>query len=331
MCCPSWIKKDLPNNVPLDTLWNSVEAKEIRESVLDGSFRHCDENLCPFLKEVLTHKKLKSGHVKHNSLLTGEYKEIYDNKITEIPNKFVKEINFSFDRSCNFKCPSCRTDYIIANSERMDQIQLTINEIENVFSESVESLYISGTADAFASPSYRKYLRNFNPSKYKKLKNIHLHTNGSLWDKEMWESMPNIHRYVKTCEISVDAGSKETYENKTRIGGKWETLIENLKFISTIETIQEVKISFVVQNSNYKEMKLFHNIISSIFTKKIDIFYGRITNWGTYSDKDFIDVDVTNIDNINHNDFINEFNKIYNLPNVSHNLHEFIIPTKRLI
>jgi hypothetical protein len=175
MCCPSWIKKDLPNNVSLDSLWNSNEAKEIRESVLDGSFRHCDENLCPFLKEVITHKKLKSGYVKHESLLTGDYKEIYDNKTTEIPNKFVKEINFSFDRSCNFKCPSCRTDYIIANGERMDQIQLTINEIENTFSESVELLYISGTADAFASPSYRKYLRNFNPTKYSKLKNIHIH------------------------------------------------------------------------------------------------------------------------------------------------------------
>jgi hypothetical protein len=331
MCCPSWIKKELPNNVPLDELWNSEEAKEIRASVLDGSFKFCDANLCPFLKEVINNKNKKSGHVTHESLLTGELRKIFDEKITTIPITEVKEINFSFDRSCNFKCPSCRTDYIIANTERQQGINATIAEIENVYSESVETLYISGTADAFASASYRNYLRNFDNTKYKKLKKIHLHTNGSLWNKEMWESVKNTHRYVKTCEISVDSGTKDTYENKTRIGGNWDTLIENLKFISTIKSLKQIKISFVVQDMNYKEMRQFYDVISSIFSNKIDIFYGRILNWGTYSDEDFINIDVTNRDNVNHSDFISEFNKIYNLPNVSHNLHEFITPTKRLI
>jgi MoaA/NifB/PqqE/SkfB family radical SAM enzyme len=280
---------------------------------------------------VITHKKRKSGYVKHESLLVDEYREIFDNKITEIDNKFVKEINFSFDRSCNFKCPSCRTDYIVANTDRMEKIQLTIDEIENAFSESVELLYISGTADAFASPSYRKYLKNFNPNKYPKLKNIHLHTNGSLWTKSMWDSMPTIHKYVKSCEISIDAGTKLTYENETRIGGNWDVLIENLKYISTIDTIRDIKVSFVVQNSNYKEMRLFYDIIDSIFTNKIDIFYGRITNWGTYSEDGFNHVDVANVNHENHEDFLSEFNKIHNLPNVSHNLHEFVKINKTLI
>ena len=33
----------------------------------------------------------------------------------------------------------------------------------------------------------------------------------------MWDSMPNVHKYVKSCEISIDAGTKDTYENKTRL------------------------------------------------------------------------------------------------------------------
>ena len=44
----------------------------------------------------------------------------------------------------------------------------------------------------------------------------------------MWDSMPNVHKYVKSCEISIDAGTKDTYENKTRLGGNWENLMNNL-------------------------------------------------------------------------------------------------------
>jgi hypothetical protein len=331
MCCPSWIKKELPGNVSLSELWNSSEAKEIRESVLDGSFKHCDENLCPYLMDVINTKTLKSGYVTHQSILGPKYKNIFDNKITEIPNESVKEINFSFDRSCNFKCPSCRTDYIVANTERQKGINLTIKEIEETFSTSLEKMYISGTADAFASASYRNYLKNFDPKKYPKLKKIHLHTNGSLWNQDMWESMGNIHPYVKTCEISIDASTKDTYENKTRIGGNWEVLLNNLKFISTIDTIENVKLSFVVQESNFREMYEFYKLMRFIFPSKIDIFYGRITNWDTFSDDTFKMLDVADINNLNHVEFKKEFNKVCNLEYVSHNLHEFMDIKKTLI
>lgn len=331
MCCPSWIKKELPNDVSLNDLWNSTEAQEIRTSVMDGTFKHCDENLCPYLKDVINNGTLKSGYVTHESLLGPKYKEIFKNKTTEVSNDSVKEINFSFDRSCNFKCPSCRTDYIVANTERQKGINLTIKEIEETFSSSLEKMYISGTADAFASASYRNYLKNFDASKYPKLKKIHLHTNASLWNKEMWESMESIHPYVKTCEISIDAATKDTYENVTRIGGKWETLIDNLKFISTIETIDNFKLSFVVQEGNFKEMYEFYKLIRFIFPSKIDIFYGRITNWGTFDDETFKKLDVADSNNVHHIEFKNEFNKICNLQYVSHNLHEFIEINKTLI
>ena len=44
--------------------------------------------------------------------------------------------------------------------------------------------------------------------------------------------MTSIHPYVHTCEISIDAGVKDTYENVTRLGGNWETLLKNLEFIN---------------------------------------------------------------------------------------------------
>jgi MoaA/NifB/PqqE/SkfB family radical SAM enzyme len=233
-------------------------------------------------------------------------------------------IQMSFDRSCNYKCPSCRVDMIVANSEKIKTVNLTIDEIEDAYSNSIETIYCSGTADPFASVSYRNFLKNFNPKKYPKLKSIHLHTNASLWDKEMWDSMPNIHKYVSSCEISIDAATQNTYENVTRLGGNWDNLLKNLRFISTIKSIKTVKCSFVVQQSNYIEMSDFFNIIYSIFGEKTKVFYGRLTNWGTFSDERFKFLDVADKNHPEHSFFLVEFNKIAVNPFVFHNLHNFI-------
>ena len=53
---------------------------------------------------------------------------------------------------------------------------------------------------------------------------IHLHTNANLWTEPMWESMSNVHDLVKSVEISIDAGTKETYE-KVRRNGDWDMLM----------------------------------------------------------------------------------------------------------
>jgi MoaA/NifB/PqqE/SkfB family radical SAM enzyme len=143
-----------------------------------------------------------------------------------------------------------------------------------------------------------------------------------MWNKEMWDSMPNIHEYVHTCEISIDAGTKDTYENKTRLGGNWDNLINNLIFINTLQI--SVKTSFVVQDSNYMEMELFYNLMYSIFGNNVNVFFGKITNWGTFSEGEFKLKQVWDTDHPEHRLFKKEFNKIWKNQNIFHNLYEFI-------
>jgi len=47
---------------------------------------------------------------------------------------------------------------IVASSEKIKTINLTIDEIEEAYSNSIETIYCSGTADPFASVSYRNFL-----------------------------------------------------------------------------------------------------------------------------------------------------------------------------
>lgn len=321
VCCPSWLPNKVElSNVPLKDIYNSEPVVDIRNSILDGSFKYCSKELCPYLSKLLNHG-IPSGPVT--------LKEAASHTTATVENNTPDNIVMNFDRTCNYKCPSCRIDLIVEDSKGIKRVEKTIEEIDTYYSANVKTIYITGSGDPFVSVGFRNYLRNFNPKKYPKLKSIHLHTNASMWNKEMWDSMPNIHKYVRTCEISIDAGTKDTYENKTRLGGKWDTLINNLEFISTLPI--SVKTSFVVQDTNYTEMETFYKLMYSIFGKKVNVFFGKITNWGTFTEGEFKLKQVWDIEHPEHTLFKREFNKIWKNTNLFHNLYEFIDYTNKTL
>jgi MoaA/NifB/PqqE/SkfB family radical SAM enzyme len=136
--------------------------------------------------------------------------------------------------------------------------------------------------------------------------------------------------YIKTIEISIDAATKDTYENKTRLNGNWDRLINNLKFLSTQgHIIEEFVCSMVVSKQNYKEMYDFYELISNIFKNSnfkwgISINYRQIVDWGTYSAEDLKELQIFNEDHTLFNEFLQELNKIHNRKYVNHNFHHLI-------
>lgn len=331
LCCPSWLTEYLPSTPNPKDAWWSDKANEIRKSILDGSYKYCDSKQCPYLNEL--EKNGSNGFLGpliHKRNIPSELKETIESmergKI--LPPRLV---NFSFDRTCNLKCPSCRIGLIVANGKQVKEIEATIDEIENQFADNIRTLYITGSGDPFISVGFRNFLRNFNPKKYPKLQNIHLHTNATKWNGKMWDSMPNIHKYVKTCAISIDAATKDTYENKTRLGGNWDELIENLNFISTIPTLKSIKAAFVVQQKNYKEMRLFYDTMIDIFGHKCIVFFGKITNWGTFTAEEFLKEQVWNPTHPEYDKFVDEVNRILPNKQVFHNLQEFIRTSRKLV
>jgi hypothetical protein len=324
VCCPTWLPKEIEE-------WNDDSAKDIRKSMMDGSFKHCRTKYCPFLAELMKDGKLgQTNPIVKKTEIPLFIKQNY-NVDTGHMAKGPSIIQFAFDRSCNFKCPSCRLDIITADGYKIKDVEATIEEIETKYASQLEWLYITGSGDPFVSVGFRNFLRNFDPKKYPKLTNIHLHTNASMWTKQMWNSMRTIWPYVTTCEISIDAGTQYTYENITRLGGKWETLINNLKFIVTIPKLRYIKTSFVVQDSNYMEMEIFLNLMKSILGKKVHVFFGKITNWGTFTDGQFKLRKVWDKDHPEYDLFLNAFNKVWKDPQVFHNMYEFIDIKKTLV
>ena len=317
LCCPGWLKEDVYDTGNILTDFHSSKSDNIRNSILDGSYKYCDEQQCPHLAALSQNKILDNRFIKKTDLRIQQLKDSVS----------LKNINLCFDESCNYKCPSCRLDFINFKGTELLKVEEKLLQVENELGSTLEKITLTGGGDPLFSNSFRKFLLRFDSKKFPKLKNIHLLTNGSLWTESLWSKLYKIHPYVKTCEISIDAATKETYENKTRIGGNWDNLLECLGFIVSIPTIQHHTFSFVVQDSNYKEMYKFYELISNLnwnHTKKINIFFNHITNWGTFTEMEYLYKDVSNPNHKLHGDFLLELNKIHNKKNVTHNFNHLI-------
>lgn len=309
-CCPTWLPTKIGELDEISNIWESKKLKEVQDSILDGSYSHCSIEYCPALSQ-LYHK----GIVEKATFIPREYFNIENYKR---PRTF----NYGFDRSCNLSCPSCRTEKIMANSNEIGKIDWIIKEIETNYGDDLQGLYLSGTADPFASKSFRKLLTDFDKNKYPKVNNIQLHTNGILFNKEMWDLMLPIQNLLTVIEISIDASTKETY-NEVRRGGDWDVLIDNLKFISTLP-LKSIRLSMVVQENNYMEMYDFYNLMYGIFGNKAHIFFKKISNWGTYTDEEFFYKEIHNPSHPEFNIFLLQLMKIDNKPNCLHSFHDVI-------
>ena len=325
LCCPSWLPVDIEQGLGIKENFRSAKAQEVRDSILDGSYKYCDEIQCPYL-----------GELKNNKI-SPRFIPKTDRNIQKLEREpGPHTVNFSFDRSCNYACPTCRLDFIMYKGEDRKMVEEKLKEVNEELSPFVKRLYLSGAADPFFSNSFRKFMIDLPAHKYKKLESMHLHTNGSLWTEQLWNRMKGIHKFVTSCEISIDAATKHTYENETRIGGNWDTILERLEFITQIPTIKWYCFSFVTQDSNFREMKDYYELIKSYFDKrktstKWEVKFNRVINWGTYNEDDFKNKEIFKKEHPLFKEFMENLNKVKDLPNVIHNFHELYETKNTLI
>lgn len=326
ICCPSWCSKDVfTTNGKLG--WDDYHSKNVRKSILDGSYKYCDKNVCPSLNKLLNTKEIPNNFIRKDRFI--QHYSINDYNDLDNIEFDCKHILFGFDRSCNLKCPSCRLNMVVNDKIDSDEYKLKLdilNTIEQKLARTLESILITGSGDPFYSNLYRNYLINFDKSKYPNLNEIKIITNGIMLDEKMWNSL-NAKDYIKSIEVSIDAGSKDTYEKVTRLNGNWDRLISNLKFMSTLSTINFFQLSFVVSELNYTEMYSFYELIVDIFKgRKFEVVFRQHVHWeeGKYSEDEVNSISIFKPTHSNHNLFLNEFNKIYNKQFVNHNFNHLV-------
>ena len=134
---------------------------------------------------------------------------------------------------------------------------------------------MSGNGDPFASHIMRPIIKNFHP---KADQTFTIFTNGLLIKKQISEGL-SIFDSIANFRISVDAGSKEVYEDVRR-PGNWNVLLENFDHLASLKKHKLVGLHFGLQNKNYKDIPAFIALCHHYgFRGQIH----QLDDWGTWA------------------------------------------------
>ena len=78
-------------------------------------------------------------------------------------------------------------------------------------------------------------------------------------------------------------------------------------------------------------MGIFYDRMIEIFKGKAEVFFGKINNWGTFTDKVFLEHKIWDENHPEHSLFIKEVNKVIPAKQCWHNLQEFVNTSKSVI
>jgi MoaA/NifB/PqqE/SkfB family radical SAM enzyme len=287
--CDAWLPVSIGNIMEFETfeqVWQSPRAHALQEDIANKNFTYCTVDHCG----IRAMDQLQSP----------------------------KWISINIDESCNLKCPSCRADMInFTKGPELDKKIKMSAHISQMLTNYDEHCIInmSGNGDPFASLVYRPLILNTEPNVKHSYR---IMTNGLLLKKLLPKTniLPSITEY----NISVDAGNKSTYE-KVRLGGQWETLIENLQWLKQ-NVDKKITLNFVLQNENWNNLHDFENLI-----KELDVWsnISALEDWGTWQKEQFRKHNVLDKEHINYH------NCMEMLSALSYNKINFQGPIENLI
>jgi len=262
-CCPPWVNHYSIGNInkqSYEETWNGHQAQEFRRSILDGSYKYCNEKSCPHLYS-------KTGPLAKSARSKEVQNDILEGKL--ILDHGPQEIQFCYDKSCNLSCPSCRDETIMVSNKDKQMYLDMQDKLQSDYLKDALELVITGSGDAFGSPIFRTFLQTLQKEQAPKVQSIILLTNGLLITK-YWDSLSSFAKEkIKYISISIDAATKETYLLNRR-GGDWELLHKNLKFVQQLEGVS-FGTSMVVQNNNFREIKDFIKMSESYNVQHVQL------------------------------------------------------------
>lgn len=257
--CNAWLPISIGNILDYDDLsdlFHNDVARHLRSSIIDGSYRYCNVDVCG-------------------------YKDRPNNNTRSV-TPLIKKIVISLDESCNLSCPSCRNKMIFYNKGADYEHRLLISKHMNRLLSSYEhpvEFMLAGDGEIFASHVYGIFLENLHVKPSSK---ISLQTNGVLM-KQNWKIIKYIEDHIVQVKVTMDAATESTY-SKVRRGGSWVRLLENIVWLKNHKPNIELILKMVVQADNYHEIVDFVTLGDELKADIID--FTAVNDWGAWNDFD---------------------------------------------
>lgn len=248
----------------IEEIWHSDHAYKIRESMVDGSFRHCRKDVCYLI-------------------MNDTLPDIAPATVKELTHEFPDHFNLAYDYQCNLSCPSCRKQKFIAQPDYLRSLEKVYKHLAPHL-EGLASLSLNGNGDPFSSRHMMTLLENMRPRKGAR---IAFETNGLLFTPALWSRIDHLADCDLSMHISVDSLNPATYAILRR-GGDLAVLLKNLKFITKLRKdgiLNFIEAIMVVQDLNFMEIQTFATQLLDMGFDSISLM--PLYNWGTYTEREF--------------------------------------------
>lgn len=291
-CC-SWARLTLGNVAEdgINQLWKGEKAKELRDSIEDGSYKYCDSTSCPFL---------------NNNSLPELTKEEFNEKVASYKGTYPKEFNLAYDYICNHACPTCRDDIFKPTNEYKEHTKKIDEEILPYLNKA-KLIMASGNGDFFSSTSMINLFSQIKPENKNCV--IKLETNGALVKKN-WNNLKYLEKYNIKIVVTPNSYERETYKELSGGIDNLDKTLSNIHFLSELRKenkIKELKITMVVQDTNFREIPSF--IQKNLDDFEVDAIQLRpVMKWFRISDELYLKKNLLNPLHPNHEEFIEIIN-----------------------
>ena len=281
----------------VEEVWNGTKAQEIRNSILEGSYRFCDSNTCPILDQPL---ERASSEWWHNSLAIYP-QDIVAQKVNGSLSiaPWPLRVSLANDKSCNLACQSCRNERLL--DDRNPKLDLVIRRLlDSGVLDHAEVLKLNGAGEFVHSQKLLAFVREVL-SRYPLL-HLELLSNLTTFDAEHFYKLGFRHR-AKQIWGSIDAATPETYA-KVR-GGNFRAVMRHLDSFVNIKCDEGFKLiaGFVVSSWNFHEMAAFAEMAGE---RGIGAEFLGIQNWGHLPSEVYKELDIARETHSNHGEFMNE-------------------------
>lgn len=277
-CCSAWLPVPIGDirETPLDEIWNSAAAREIRRSVLDGDYRHCSRLYCPALagRQLPRREEVRDPYLR----------DVVKRGLTSLDRR-PQRVLMSQDRSCNLACPSCRDRVIVASKADVRRLNRLVEERVFPFLDGVGEIKVTGSGDPFGSAHFR-WLLEATAARYGTGLKLQLQTNGVLLDARAWDELA-LEGRVAEVWVSTDAADPLTYA-VVRRGGDWGRVLANLAFLGRLRRegrIGRLRLDFVVQARNFREMPAAVELAAALGCD--GLYFQMVRNWETFEAEEF--------------------------------------------
>jgi sulfatase maturation enzyme AslB (radical SAM superfamily) len=293
---PAWLPQSIGTILDYNNIYDFINndiARSIRTEIILNKYTYCNHTLCNYIKPY-------TNIIKEATELDELHK---DSIVTWLPYKLI----FDFDYTCNFLCPSCRTELVndnigpmsITNKQLVDKIKTVL--LSQYTTAQVEMRWAGG--EPFVSNAYQELWEYIVTLNNQNIQHV-IQTNGSYIHKRI-DILTKMLPSIKEIRVSFDAGTSETY-SKLRKNGNWKQLLKNCailrKLISEVNPNTILQADFVVQYDNYNEIPQYITIAEAMGFDKICL--NKMWNWGRCSDEEFKRIDVNNVSHAEYNNLM---------------------------